>query len=71
MCLMLDQFLWGHSSRDSDISCFVRNIDLWLSIECLFTTDQFLLEIFDLWLPIECPLKTDHFLLEIFTFDYP
>ena len=22
MCLMLDQFLWGHSSRDCDISCF-------------------------------------------------
>ena len=22
MCLMLDQFLWGHLSRDSDISCF-------------------------------------------------
>ena len=21
MCLMLDQFLWGHSSRDCDISC--------------------------------------------------
>ena len=21
MCLMLDQFLWGHSSRDYDISC--------------------------------------------------
>ena len=21
MCLMIDQFLWGHSSRDSDISC--------------------------------------------------
>ena len=23
MCLMLDQFLWGHSSRDCDISCFL------------------------------------------------
>ena len=23
MCLMLDQFLWGHSSRDCDISCSV------------------------------------------------
>ena len=23
MCLMLDQFLWGHSSRVCDISCFV------------------------------------------------
>ena len=22
MCLMLDQFLWGHSSRVCDISCF-------------------------------------------------
>ena len=22
MCLMLDQFLWGHSSRDCDISCY-------------------------------------------------
>ena len=22
MCLMLDQFFWGHSSRDCDISCF-------------------------------------------------
>ena len=25
MCLMLDQFLWGHSSRVCDISCFLRN----------------------------------------------
>ena len=25
MCLMLDQFLWGHSSRDCDISCFKTN----------------------------------------------
>ena len=25
MCLMLDQFLWGHSSRDCDISCFQCN----------------------------------------------
>ena len=23
MCLMLDQFLWGHSSRVCDISCFL------------------------------------------------
>ena len=23
MCLMLDQFLWGHSSRDCDISCLI------------------------------------------------
>ena len=23
MCLVLDQFLWGHSSRVCDISCFV------------------------------------------------
>ena len=23
MCLMLDQFLWGHLSRVCDISCFV------------------------------------------------
>ena len=22
MCLMLDQFLWGHSSRVCDISCY-------------------------------------------------
>ena len=22
MCLVLDQFLWGHSSRVCDISCF-------------------------------------------------
>ena len=22
MCLMLDQFIWGHSSRVCDISCF-------------------------------------------------
>ena len=27
MCLMLDQFLWGHSSCDCDISCFV-NVEL-------------------------------------------
>ena len=26
MCLMLDQFLWGHSSRDCVISCFKINI---------------------------------------------
>ena len=24
MCLMLDQFLWGHSSRVCDISCYTR-----------------------------------------------
>ena len=24
MCLMLDQFLWGHSSRVCDISCFEK-----------------------------------------------
>ena len=24
MCLMLDHFLWGHSSRVCDISCFIR-----------------------------------------------
>ena len=24
MCLMLDQFLWGHSSHVCDISCFVH-----------------------------------------------
>ena len=23
MCLMLDQFLWGHSSRVCDISCYL------------------------------------------------
>ena len=23
MCLILDQFLWGHSSRVCDISCFI------------------------------------------------
>ena len=23
MCLILDQFLWGHSSRVCDISCFL------------------------------------------------
>ena len=31
MCLMLDQFLWGHSSRVCDISCsfnFKQNIML-------------------------------------------
>ena len=27
MCLMLDQFLWGHSSRDCDISC-LKNVFL-------------------------------------------
>ena len=26
MCLVLDQFLWGHSSRVCDISCFKGNI---------------------------------------------
>ena len=26
MCLVLDQFLWGHSSRVCDISCFVLNL---------------------------------------------
>ena len=25
MCLVLDQFLWGHSSRVCDISCFLQN----------------------------------------------
>ena len=25
MCLMLDQFLWGHSSHDCDISCFWKS----------------------------------------------
>ena len=25
MCLMLDQFLWGHSSRVCDISCFQKD----------------------------------------------
>ena len=24
MCLVLDQFLWGHSSRVCDISCFSK-----------------------------------------------
>ena len=27
MCLMLDQFLWGHSSRVCDISCFLQYLD--------------------------------------------
>ena len=26
MCLMLDQFLWGHSSHVCDISCYVMKI---------------------------------------------
>ena len=26
MCLMLDQFLWGHSSRVCDISCFIWHL---------------------------------------------
>ena len=26
MCLMLDQFLWGHSSRVCDISCSLKDI---------------------------------------------
>ena len=30
MCLILDQFLWGHSSRVCDISCF--NIHGWAFI---------------------------------------
>ena len=25
MCLMLDQFLWGHSSHVCDISCYFTN----------------------------------------------
>ena len=25
MCLMLDQFLWGHSSRNCDIACFYNS----------------------------------------------
>ena len=28
MCLMLDQFLWGHSSHVCDISCFAFKTDL-------------------------------------------
>ena len=28
MCLMLDQFLWGHSSRFCDISCFFQKNDV-------------------------------------------
>ena len=28
MCLMLDQFLWGHLSRDCDISCFLLKVDM-------------------------------------------
>ena len=24
MCLMLDQFLWGHLSRVCDVSCYIR-----------------------------------------------
>ena len=31
MCLMPDQFLWGHSSRDCDISCFSLKLQLFLS----------------------------------------
>ena len=30
MCLMLDQFLWGHSSRVCDISCFLCKILSWI-----------------------------------------
>ena len=29
MCLVLDQFLWGHSSRVCDISCFVHGQSPW------------------------------------------
>ena len=32
MCLMLDQFLWGHSLRDCDISCFYSNHIVRLSV---------------------------------------
>ena len=41
MCLVLDQFLWGHSSRVCDISCFqLRNrsapaVNCWVIIHCL------------------------------------
>ena len=42
-----------------DWSVFVRNIDLWLPIECPLKTNQCLLKIFDHLLPIECLLKTD------------
>ena len=34
MCLMLDQFLWGHSSRVGDISCFMTGFALICTRAC-------------------------------------
>ena len=40
MCLMLDQFLWGHSSRVCGISCFFRETptSTWVSFRAKFRT---------------------------------
>ena len=35
MCLMLDQFLWGHSSRVCDISCFFLFVFLYEDFVCV------------------------------------
>ena len=36
MCLMLDQFLWGHSSRVCDISCFFIEDNSQMPFYCAF-----------------------------------
>ena len=35
MCLMLDQFLWEHSSRVCDISCLVLKFEYWYWPVCV------------------------------------